>query len=166
MCLLLSPGVFPGWAQTLADVEQSTTMKTSSPMDKTPEVIRLQKGETVIRTEQEIIDLNGSWELTDQGTAAVNSRPDAAWNGAYTVSVPSSISTALHEAGVIEDPMYGRNDAEAKALGEKTWFYRKTFTYNGSGENVRLCFDGVADRCRVYLNGENVGSHQGMFGGP
>lgn len=62
--------------------------------------------------------------------------------------------------------MYGRNDAAAKALGERNWYYRKTFSYGGPGESVRLCFDGVADRCRIYLNGEEIGSHQGMFGGP
>lgn len=27
-------------------------------------------------------------------------------------------------------------------------------------------FKGVADRCEVYLNGEKIGEHQGMFGGP
>ncbi len=166
LCLLLSLGAFAGWAQTLSDVEQSTTMKASSPMDKEPIVIGLQKGETVVRREPERIDLNGAWELTDQGSAEENSRPDAAWAGAYTVSVPSSISSALQEAGAIEDPMYGRNDAAAKALGERNWYYRKTFSYGGPGESVRLCFDGVADRCRIYLNGEEIGSHQGMFGGP
>ena len=72
----------------------------------------------------------------------------------------------MQEAGAIEDPMYGRNDAAAKALGERNWYYRKTFSYGGPGESVRLCFDGVADRCRIYLNGEEIGSHQGMFGGP
>ena len=166
MCVLMLSGAFPGLATTLADVEKSTTMKTNSPMDKAPDVITLQKGETVIRDEHIRIDLNGKWELTDKGTIGDNKKPGAAWDGAYTVTVPSSIASAMYEAGVIGDPMYGMNDADAKALGERTWFYRKTFTYNGTGKKVMLCFDGVADRCNIYLNGEKIGDHQGMFGGP
>ena len=29
-----------------------------------------------------------------------------------------------------------------------------------------LCFKGVANKCRVWLNGQIIGEHEGMFGGP
>ena len=159
--LLLSTGI--AYARSMADQERKVYMETDSPMDKKPELISVSKGGNEAHGAGETsgysIILDGSdWLLNDDG---LNN-----WSKAYTVSVPSSISGALYKAGVIKDPTVGRNDAAAKALGEKNWYCKKTFNYSGTGKNVYLCFDGVADRIDVYLNGKKVGSHQGMFGGP
>ena len=151
------------FAKSMSDTERRTYMKTDSPMDKTPEVITLDKGENQAhgagKTAGYQLILDGSdWLLTNKGMNA--------WSDAYKVSVPSSIATALYKAGVIKNPTEGRNDAEAKQMGELDWYWKKTFKYEGTGKNVYICFDGVADRMEVYLNGTRVGAHQGMFGGP
>lgn len=144
---------------SMADSERKTSMKTTSPMDKKPEIIKVSEGEGEKAAAAYELVLDGDdWLL--------NSKSKNDWDGAYKISVPSSISGALAEIGEIKDPTVGLNDAAAKKLGEKDWYYKKTFTYNGSGKRVRLCFDGVADRMSVTLNGTKVGSHQGMFGGP
>jgi len=166
LCILFSFQAFNLWAASLSEVERDNIMKAVSPMDKEPDVISLQKGESVVIKNSKEINLNGNWQVTDKGVEGDLIKPGAKWNNAIDIKVPSSIHTALYEAGVVANPMYVRNDAEAKSLSEKTWFYKKTFTYDGSGKNVWLCFDGVADRCTVYLNGKRIGTHQGMFGGP
>ena len=152
-------------AKSMQDVEQSTTMKTASPMDAQPDLITLQQGDAVETAQNEyVLSLDGQWEMTSSGTEKGNLTN--AWTNVNQVQVPGSISLALWKAGAIEDPYYGKNDAVAREQGQKTWYLRKNFTYNGSGERVQLAFEGVADRCKVYLNGTEVGSHQGMFGGP
>lgn len=89
-----------------------------------------------------------------------------AWQDAIPAPVPGSVHTALYENGVIPDPFDAQNDAVANAQSQKTWWYRTTFSYNGTGEAVRLNFEGVCDRADFWLNGIQIGEHQGMFGGP
>lgn len=88
------------------------------------------------------------------------------WPDGVPAKVPGSIYTALFEAGVIPDPYVGRNDALAMEESQRAWFCKRTFSYSGSGKRVMLQFDGVCDRCEIYLNGTFLGTHQGMFGGP
>jgi len=88
------------------------------------------------------------------------------WEDAIEAKVPGSIHTALYEAGVIEDPYYQMNDAAANAQSQKTWWLKTAFEYDGNGTNVSLNFDGVCDRADFWLNGQPLGNHQGMFGGP
>lgn len=112
-------------AKNLADVEKAQYFKPGpSPMDKKSENIVLKEGDSVSRVNAKTISLDGEWLITDKG---MND-----FKNAYKISVPSSIAYALHKAGVIEDPYIGLNDFDAKKLGEKTWYLKKTFTYTGS----------------------------------
>jgi beta-mannosidase len=103
--------------------------------------------------------LDGDWEMAE-GTA------DAAdWSAAIPATVPSSVHGALEKAGRIPDPKHGRNDAIANQQSFKTWWLRRRFA-RPKGDDHRLVFDGVALHCTVWLNGERLGEHEGMFGGP
>ncbi|MBR0159024.1 MAG: Ig-like domain-containing protein [Clostridia bacterium] len=159
LVLALSLGAAVAVARSMADAERATSMKTDSPMDKAPEEISLRagKGTDPDQNYRMVLD-GGDWLLSDQG------RND--WSKAYTVAVPASIATALYKAGAIGDPTVGLNDAAAKELLKRDWYYKKSFNYSGAGHNVYLNFEGVADRMEVFLNGVKVGEHQGMFGGP
>ena len=88
------------------------------------------------------------------------------WAESIPATVPASVHTNLMNAGLLEDPYVGLNDADAQAQSLKTWWFSKTFYYDGPAENVRLNFEGVCDRADFWLNGVELGSHQGMFGGP
>jgi len=155
-------GTLIAYARSMAESERLSYMKTDSPMDKEPVVITAEKGANEAAG---AASLCGYQQVLDGDDWLLTSTKDA-WAKAYTVTVPSSISGALYKIGAIENPTVGRNDAAAKELGNSSWYYRKVFNYSGSGKNVFLCFDGVADRMDVTLNGVSVGSHQGMFGGP
>ena len=155
-------GTLAVFARSMAEAERLSTMVTDSPMDKTPEVITVTEG----ANEAAGAGPSCGYSLLLDGDDWLLTSTKNEWGKATTVSVPSSLSTALFKAGKLGDPTVGRNDAAAKELGNRTWYFRKTFNYNGSGKNVYLCFDGVADRMEAYINGTKVGSHQGMFGGP
>ena len=50
----------------------------------------------------------------------------------------------------------------------KTWYYRKNFTVPGDIKDryVFLCFDGIDYYARIWLNGRDLGRHEGLQGGP
>ena len=108
--------------------------------------------------------LDGAWEMAEGGEDALRLN-GSAWTGAIPVTVPGSIHAALHKAGKIPDPKFGRNDAIANQQSFKTWWYRTHFP-RPAGTGQRLTFDGVAIHCSVWLNGKKLGEHEGMFGGP
>lgn len=107
------------------------------------------------------LSLSGEWMLAGEGD---DGRPE--WNAAVPATVPGSIHSALFKAGRIPDPMIGRNDSIAEKYSYKRWWLKKTFVCDGYWLNPELKFKGVANRCRVWLNGHCLGEHEGMFGGP
>ncbi len=109
--------------------------------------------------------LDGVWELAENGTEEERVRA-AHWPDAFPANVPGSVHLALERAGRIPDPKFGRNDQIAHNKSFQTWWYRCVFARPAGAEATRLVFDGVANRCTVWLNGVLLGSHEGMFGGP
>ncbi len=85
------------------------------------------------------------------------------WAGEIDATVPGSIHTALYEAGIIPDPRQEQNYRYARDASYRTWVLRKQFDTPENEKNYRLQFEGVADRCQVWLNGVYLGYHQGMF---
>ena len=112
------------------------------------------------------LDLCGTWQLSSPSAPAGEGGPGFAAVDRIPAEVPGSVHTACTVQGILKDPYVGLNDAEAMAFSGREWTYERSFIYEGSGEAVRLSFDGVCDRCEVYLNDMLLGSHQGMFGGP
>lgn len=89
------------------------------------------------------------------------------WTDAIPASVPGSVHTALMANGQLEDPYYALNDEQAREASFKDYWFKTKF--NMTQENMRkvmLKFDGICESGTVYLNGKELGSHVGMFGGP
>lgn len=82
--------------------------------------------------------------------------------------VPSTVQTALLEAGVIEDPYVPFNGEKLHWMDRQRWIYKKVFTVPREfrGKRLRLLFDGVDYLAHFWLNGVKLCSHEGMFGGP
>jgi beta-mannosidase len=159
-------GSITAYAASRAEYEIENHLKPGpSPMDAKPIVVTMKKIAAVIPPASEILSLDGEWEFNfDLKLEDVLSGRQTDYHKA---TVPGSVNTALHAAGVIEDPYFGLNDKVALDHARKTMFFIKTFTWSGDASGrLRLRFDGVADICTIYLNGAEVGSHQGMFGGP
>lgn len=82
----------------------------------------------------EIIDLNGLWECR---------LPDAR---VLAVNVPGCYDTYIEEKDLADEVIYSRN------------FYLKT-----KSEFCQLYFGGVSYYCEVYVNGQSVGMHEGIW---
>ncbi|MGI8905952.1 MAG: glycoside hydrolase family 2 protein [Candidatus Sumerlaeaceae bacterium] len=80
-------------------------------------------------------------------------------------TVPGDVIADALDAGLIPHPYKDLNSRACEWLSERDWLYRKDFTGPdlASGEVLRLYFEGVDYACTVYLNGELLGEHEGMF---
>ena len=87
-----------------------------------------------------------------------------AFNWVYA-KVPGDVYTDLWRAGALDDPHFGRNSLKAKWVPEKEWWYKRQFDVPDSmkDKRIQLVFDGVDYACDVWLNGQLLGSHEGMF---
>ena len=88
-------------------------------------------------------DLTGAWTLTDI-------------NGDYRcdVMLPGDGITALHAAGHIPDPYWGRNEYDLRWIGERDWVVRRDVTLTDMA--VDLVVSGVDTVATIRWNGRVV----------
>ena len=79
--------------------------------------------------------------------------------------VPGDVYTDLWRAGRLDDPHFGRNSLKAKWVPENEWWYKRQFDVpkEMNGKRIQLVFDGVDFGCDVWMNGNFLGTHEGMF---
>ncbi len=136
-----------------------------SPMDDKPQVIKLTAGGEAQTDANWSLCLDGTWKMLYSGSAK-DAAAGKGWDRAIDAPVPGSVYTALEAAGVI-DPVYtGKNMVDANRWSSKSYYLQTTFTYDGKGKKVELDFDGLCNVADIYLNGNKIASHEGMFGGP
>lgn len=105
-------------------------------------------------------------------------------SGWRKVTVPTSVQSALMRIGEIENPLLGDNTwKELHEFGEpkdfawhhrktrieqKDWWFARSFTVPSEwkDKSIRLSFDGIDYAGSIYVNGNPLGYHAGMFGGP
>lgn len=117
------------------------------------------------RTGEGHLSLDGTWDFIWMDEP-VETPDSLAWK--YSAELPKSVYYNLFEAGILPDPYKAQNSLQYHWVDEKVWYYRRNFYVPSSfaGRHVFLCFDGVAYYCKVWVNGELLGEHEGMFGGP
>lgn len=83
----------------------------------------------------------------------------------YPASVPGTVLYDMWKAGKVPDPYYELNSKFCEWVPARTWVYRKEFTVSEElkGKRIRLCFDGIDYEAEIFLNGELLGHHKGMF---
>lgn len=111
------------------------------------------------------MSLDGTWEFCC-ADEAVKSTSELQFE--HKTEIPSSVYHSLHKAGILPDPYVGTNSKLYHWVDEKVWYYRKTFTVTckESFAHAYLCFEGVSYYARLWVNGNLLGNHEGMFGGP
>lgn len=107
---------------------------------------------------QATVDLDGMWELTNA--------EDADWENAIAAKVPGTIVSAFMAAGKLEDIRKEKNVDIARDLCFRSWKLRRTFKTERKLFKSMLSFEGVANECSVWLDGQLLGKHAGAFGGP
>ncbi len=119
------------------------------------------------RSHNQHIDLSENWLLSsaDKPVSGISELPSAGW---FTVAYPTSVQMANFKAGKLGDPYAHLNAQEHEKLEQRAWYYKKDFTLPAQpeGNTVFLCFDGIDYFSKVWLNGELLGTHEGIFGGP
>ena len=122
-------------------------------------------------TAREVVLLGGdAWRITGfvgdewrwKRLAEDAASPNVIWHPAR---VPGSVVDDLARAGVLADPYFDRNSLAAEWVPQRTWVYRRTFRVDGSarGRRATLAFDGIDYEAEIFLNGERLGAHRGMF---
>lgn len=119
------------------------------------------------RTPSQHIDLSADWMLGSQDEP-ITSPSELETKEWINVAYPTSVQIAHFKAGKLGDPYKNLNAREHERLEQKIWYYRKIFSLpaKASGNNILLCFDGIDYFARIWLNGELLGTHEGIFGGP
>lgn len=120
------------------------------------------------RTDSQHIDLNGTWELAYMDKPIENFAELKAKKDPFQTEVPNSIHWSLYKAGKLPHPYAHLNATKYRWVETKVWYYKKNVKIpkrNGQMQAF-LSFDGIDYFSRIWLNGQLLGGHEGMFGGP
>ena len=114
------------------------------------------------------VSLDGDWELASRDAPVENLQDLKSLRKWIPAQVPGSVQWALFRAGELPDPYLHVNARKYAWVVEKVWYYRKTFRVPSAakGQYVFLCFDGIDYYGKIWLNGQELGRHEGMFSGP
>ncbi len=78
--------------------------------------------------------------------------------------VPGDVRADLLAVGRIPDPFVGLANQESQWVDEHDWWYRKQFSHTlADDERAFLVFHGVDYMAAIYLDGQLLGCHEGMF---
>ena len=132
-----------------------------SPIDGPASTIQLLPGVSSHPTGPDTLSLDGDWLMAAGGDMAGRLAGDFA--DGIAAAVPGSVQTALLHAGLIPDPYVGKNDEIARAESFKTWWLMRELECPSGLADARLVFGGICDSCAIWLNGEKLGQHKGMF---
>lgn len=115
--------------------------------------------------------LNGTdWEMKgfiglDWLSRRVHMLDNQDTRGWKQATVPGSVHYDLWQNGEIPDPYFGQNSLLMEWVPERTWVYRKTFRMNPVERDHRvfLHFEGIDYSAQLFLNGKDLGVHEGVF---
>ena len=119
------------------------------------------------RSNGQHIDLNGKWQLTYRDRQIADVKELKSDEG-FQTNIPSSVHWSLYNGGKLPHPYYNKNSELYNWVDEKVWYYtRKVKMEMPKVESyIYLCFDGLDYFSKVWINGQLLGTHEGMFGGP
>lgn len=113
------------------------------------------------------LSLDGRWQLghRDAAITSLQELKEVQWIDAV---VPASLQWSLFRSGRLPHPYHNLNSKQYEWVDEKVWYYRRQFFTPAIAADTYafLCFDGIDYYARVWLNGQLLGYHEGMFGGP
>lgn len=118
------------------------------------------------RTGEQHIDISHDWELGYSDNPIGSTTELQTISQWICVKEPTSVQWALYKAGKLPHPYEHQNSLSYKWIEDKLWYYKKEFEVPANENYVFLYFEGLDYFSRIWLNGELLGQHAGMFGGP
>ncbi|WP_245314325.1 glycoside hydrolase family 2 protein [Rhizobium sp. R634] len=88
------------------------------------------------------IDLSGSWQLNSVDGEIRTS-----------IVLPGDVHTALHRAGLIPDPYFGRNEEKVQWVAQREWAVERSFTLQEAEGDWYLDVDYLDTVASIYVNG-------------
>ncbi|MBR6741083.1 MAG: hypothetical protein IKM04_08470 [Clostridia bacterium] len=109
--------------------------------------------------------LDGRWYIHDDPESLGFEAISSATDGFIAATVPGNIQGDLQDARILPPFRYGAVDERYYAVAMKDWWYKKEFILPKDfvGKRLTLEFEGVDYSCEIWLNGEKVYVHEGMF---
>ena len=83
--------------------------------------------------------LNGKWNIKSNTYDTVG-------------DIPGSVYSALLANGLMEDPFYRDNEANALSNMDETFIFTKDFDYVKKSESILLVCEGLDTLCDLYIN--------------
>ena len=164
---LLEIKMVPG--KSMDEIDNESFCAKSRPFDGNLKNIRLAEKRARHPSPKKSVCLCDGWMMAaEKPTAFINQwePPEEIchWNEAVPAVIPGSVQTALVKAGKYPDPYFAINDDEIRKESYKNWYFKKEFPRPKGMRNVTLIFKGVNIKCYVWINGHELGEHEGMFG--
>ena len=81
-------------------------------------------------------------------------------------TIPGAVQQDLLNAGLIENPYYGRNSEHSEWVNNRDWQFQKTFILNEKIKECQrfiLCFEGLDFCGEIFLNAKKISSFSNMF---
>ncbi len=88
------------------------------------------------------IELSGSWQLAS-ADGEIRS----------VITLPGDVHTALHRAGLIPDPYFGRNEEKVQWVAQREWVVERSFTLPDAEGDWYLDIDYLDTVASVHVNG-------------
>ncbi|MGN8151577.1 beta-mannosidase [Agrobacterium sp. 22094] len=88
-----------------------------------------------------VIDLSGQWRLAS-----------AEGDHATTMTIPGDVHTALHEASIIPDPYFGRNENDVQWVAHRDWIIERRFTVDEVDADWYLDINNLDTVAVVFVN--------------
>jgi beta-mannosidase len=107
--------------------------------------------------------LHSGWEFAQ--TALVGQKVGFSKTEWLPANVPGHVHLDLVANGIIADPFVRMNELGCQWVDETDWTYRTSFEWTAREHLPRrvLRFEGLDTVCTIFLNGEQVASHDNMF---
>ncbi len=96
------------------------------------------------------VDLSGVWRLTDDGGDTT-----------CDMAIPGDNITAMHAAGLIPDPYWGRNEYDLRWMADRDWTIRRKFQL--TEQDVDLVVEGLDTVATITVNATRIGTAQNSF---
>jgi beta-mannosidase len=114
-----------------------------------------------------MLSLNGKWKLYfgPQQESVQNMEEAKRKFKCIDATVPGDTYLDLLEAGIIEDPFFGRNYLNLRKYEFYRWWYEKDFILPKEffDKNCELIFHGIDTVATIWLNNKLVGKTHNMF---
>ncbi len=146
--------------RSLDEVDRESFHAGPAPLDSPLVEIALTSSSVTHQAGPKVMLLDGIWMMAEGSEA----EPD--WTAAIHAQVPGSVHAALRAAGLTPDHTWAKEMEIVRLNSFKHWWLKTTFPRPQGMSGEWLIFDGICSGCTVYLNGQRLGSHLGMFGGP